>query len=181
HAQGCEMMFNHIVERAAGTWPPPCGDTNLVDVHLHATRIVEDVGLSLPADTPPKATGVEVVEIVDQVFIKGILVRTCPPDVISNRAEEVVALINQRDLLAYEPLTDYVVALFIWHGCIHMAKTLRPTYGTPQYGEQPYTMVLRQRGYAVIEKYWQAAVAQGNTWVRYGVSLARLLETRRRN
>ena len=97
------------------------------------------------------------------------------------RAEAVVRAIEGEDLLTtYEPTVKYIVALYTWHGCIHMAKTTRRTYRTST-GEDPYTPELRRHGYAVVEQWRKECESVGNPWVKFGVSLARRLEHGRGN
>ena len=172
--------FREAAARAAAAWPAVGGDTNLLDVYIHATRIVQMHGVHLPAALPSKDGGVRLVELVDAELIKGRLIRTLSPQEVSARAEALIARIQADGLLSHSIAVNYAIALFTWHGCIHMAKNLRPTYRTPT-GEAPYSLEIRQHGYQIIERSWRQAVAEGNPFVRYGVTLARPLEVARGN
>lgn len=173
-------MFREAATRAAAAWPAAAGDTNLVDVYLHAARIAEMLGVRPPMDLPPKDVGVRLVELVDAELIKGRLMRTLSPKEVAARAEALVARIRADGLLPHSIAVNYAITLFTWHGCIHMAKTLRPTYRTPT-GEAPYSLEIRQHGYAAIDHWWREAEAGGNPFVRYGLTLARALEQGRAN
>jgi len=174
------MLPREAILAAARSWPPAAGDTNLVDVAHHAGQILTTSGIVLPTELPDKERGVAIVEAVDQIFVRGDLIRTLPPDEIAHRAEQLAQRLRENHLLDYDPLVTYLVALLVWHGCLNMAKSLRPTYVTPE-GLVPYTRPQREAAYAFIKPHWQQAEAGGNPWVKYGVSLARTLETRREN
>jgi hypothetical protein len=172
--------FREAAARAAAAWPAAGGDTNLLDVYTHAARIVSMLGVSLPAALPSKDVGVRLVELVDAELINGRLIRTLSPQEVSARAEALVTRIQAAGLLGHSIAVNYAITLFIWHGCIHMAKTLRPTYRTPT-GEAPYSLEIRRHGYRIIERSWREAEAEGNPFVRFGVTLARGLEVGRGN
>ncbi len=138
------------------------------------------LGVHLPTALPAKDVGVRLVELVDAELIKGRLIRTLSPQEVSARAEALVARIHADGLVPHPIAVNYAITLFTWHGCIHMAKALRPTYRTPT-GEAPYSLEIRQHGYQIIERSWREAEAGGNPFVRYGVTLARGLEVGRRN
>ena len=61
-----------------------------------------------------------------------------------------------------------------------MAKLLRRTYVVPG-GEAPYTLEMRLQGHNWLQECWRREEPNGNPWIRYGVSLARLLEKERDN
>ncbi len=72
-----------------------------------------------------------------------------------------------------------MVSLYAWHGCIHMGKVLRCTYNTPE-GQALYTPPMRREGYEHVKADWMREEARGNPWIRYGVSLTRLMEQGRK-
>ncbi|MBI4307150.1 MAG: hypothetical protein HY678_12605 [Chloroflexi bacterium] len=164
----------------ATNWVPAGGDTNLMDVHEHAERVAEILGLVLPSALPSNPSGVRLVELVDRELISGTLIRSLAPDELARRAVTLTARIREAELLKHAASANYIVALYIWHGCIHMAKSLRPTYRTTL-GEVPYSLAQRQEAYSVIEQWWKAADQRGNPYVRFGVTLARALEHGRGN
>lgn len=63
-----------------------------------------------------------------------------------------------------------------------MAKLVRPTSVAPwtATGEAPYTHNQRMDGYRSLERQWLDEDANGNPWVKYGVSLALLLKRNRK-
>jgi hypothetical protein len=83
--------------------------------------------------------------------------------------------IQLQKLLSIGIQESYVVSLYTWHGCINMSKLLRETYVTRN-GEAPYTIEMRLKGYNQLQRWWSNEDNEGNPWIRYGVSLARLLE-----
>lgn len=174
------MQLRDVVSQVSKDWKNIGGDTNLVDVMFQAVRIVNALDLDLPTALPEKEAGVRLVEIIDRELIRGDLMRTLSQEELAKRAEAVVRTIDVEGLLPYEAALKYVMALFTWHGCIHMAKATRRTHLTPT-GEEPYTLELRRQGYALILQWWTEAETRGNPWVRFGVSVARLLEHRRGN
>lgn len=170
------------IESAAQSWPRMCGpsDPNTIDVYWHAGEVVKLLALKLPIETPQKKIGVALVECVEKRFISGSLIRQCSPHGLAERAVELIKAIRDRRLLSIEVQESYAVALYTWHGCINMAKLLRRTYVVPG-GEAPYTLEMRLQGHNWLQECWRREEAKGNPWVRYGVSLARLLEKERGN
>lgn len=180
------MAFHDLTEvivKAAQSWPSlsSSGDPNMVDVYWHAGQVTELMGLRLPSDMPPKDTGVDIVALVDSAFIPPDgLIRDVPPTIIAERGRRFVEAVESMQLLPLSAAVTYVVALYTWHGCLAMAKCLRRTYRTP-WGEVQYTLELRRDGYESVMRDFRVEEEKGNPWVRYGVSLARLLEERRGN
>lgn len=169
------------IERAAQSWPQLyTGDPNTVDVYWHAGKVVNLLGLQLPTELPQKEIGIALVECVENNFISRSLIRQCSPQNLAERGLELVEVIRDQRLLSMGAQESYVVALYTWHGCINMAKLLRRTYVTPD-GEAPYTPEMRLHGYNQLQRDWRNEDARDNPWVRYGVSLARLLERKRGN
>ena len=151
-------------------------DPNTIDVYDCAGRGLKALNLQIPTELPEKEIGVEVVELVNEKFVKGSLIRKCTPQELAERGYQLVNHIQAQKLLSFGPSESYVVALYIWHGCICMAKNLRKNYVVGGGREAPYTIEQRQQGYNSIQKCWQEEENRGNPWVRYGVSLARLFE-----
>ena len=175
------MELHEAIARVSREWKSIGGDTNLVDVVFQAHRLTKALGITLPTDRAAREVGVRLVEIVDRELIKGDLIRTLSSDELKARADAVVRAIDSESLLTgYEPAVKYVVALYTWHGCIHMAKATRRTHRTPT-GEDAYTPELRQHGYALIQQWWRECDSVGNPWVKFGVTVARLLELGRGN
>lgn len=184
-SQVFELDFlQEVIRRIAQYWPKipfkPGEDPNLIDVYWHGGKLAELLKLQIPTELPEKEIGVRVVEFVDEIFIKGSLIRLCSLQELAERGRKLVEAIQEHKPLPFRCLESYVTALYTWHGCISMAKLLRKTYVTPA-GEAPYTSEMRRQGYNYLQKCWVAEEVKGNPWVRYGVSLAKLLEKKRGN
>lgn len=173
--------------KAAAQWWPQIGpvdpntsvDPNLGDIYWHARRLQDLLHVDLPLVLPPKVAGVAAVELVERHLVDGSLLRRRSADAAAARAGTLVGALEQDELLSGAPLQRYVSALYAWHGCINMAKVLRRTYVTPA-GEVEYTLEQRRQGYARLSAHWSLEESRENPWVRYGVSLARLLEKNRK-
>lgn len=170
-----------IMELAQG-WPEltRAGDPNTIDVYWLSHELHQRLSLRLPTTLPDKEIGIRIVELVEQHLISGSLIRRCSAQNLAQRSENLLEAIIGQQLLPCGLAESLAVALYAWHGCINMAKCLRKTYVVPG-GEAPYKTPLRKQGYAQLQACWQAEDARGNPWVRYGVSLARLLEQKRGN
>ena len=176
--------LEQAVSKAAQSWPviASSGDPNTIDLYWHAQRVQERLGLQLPQTLPQKENGVTLVELVETHFVfpsLGVLVRALPPDAVAERAGKLIDAIYGAGLQAGGPVESYVTALYTWHGCINMAKLLRPSYNVPG-GQAAYSEQQRLQDYVWLQQCWTQETAKGNLWVRYGVSLARLLEMNRK-
>jgi hypothetical protein len=115
-------------------------------------------------------------------MVAAALIRNLPPGVLAERAVALLGAIAAAGLELVEPVQTYVCALYAWHGCINMAKLLRPTFNDPTApgGQGGYTAEMRTEGYTVLQDCWVQESARGNPWVVFGVSLARQLEKNRK-
>lgn len=156
------------------------GDPNTVDAYWHAGKIVKLLRIQLPTELPHKDIGVALVECVENSFIAGSLIRQCSPQSLVEKGLILVEVIQNQRLLSFGIKESYAVALYTWHGCINMAKLLRRAYFTPG-GEELYTVEMRLRGYNQLQECCYNEEVRGNPWVRYGISLAKLLEKKRGN
>lgn len=177
-----ENSLQAAIEMAAQFWPQlySSGDPNTGDVYWHAGKVAKLLELQVPTEPPQKEIGVALVECVETNFISGSLIRQCSPQSLAERGLKLVKVIRNQRLLSIGAQESYAVALYTWHGCINMAKLLRRTYVIPD-GEAPYTPEMRLYGYNQLQRAWRNEDARDNPWVRYGVSLARLLEKKRGN
>jgi hypothetical protein len=168
------ILKTAIEQAAAESWRPVNhGDPNTIDVYDHAGKVLRILHLHLPTDLPSKEIGIKIVELVDNNFIKGVFIRECKPPELSERGEHILYQIQEQKLLPFSPSENYVVALYIWHGCICMAKSVRKTFVISEGNEESYTPDRRRQEYNGIQQCWQQEENKGNLWVRYGVSLAR--------
>lgn len=172
-------LLQGAIEVTAREWPhlSALGDPNTIDVYWHACKVQEYLNLKLPTVLTQKQMGLRVMDYVNNEFVpKSRFVRECSPRNLVERARRLLQVIQEENLLRFSPSGIYVVALYTWHGCICMAKCLRPTYVLPVGGEAPYTIDKRREGYDIIRESWRREENRGNLWVRYGVSLARAWE-----
>jgi hypothetical protein len=176
------MELRNAVISASAVWKRDVGgDINLVDVMFQAVRVGRAAGEAIPAELPERLVGVRLVEIVDRELIKGDLIRTLSSEELAGRAEATVRAIEAEGILAgHSAIVKYVVALFTWHGCIHMAKATRRAYRTAK-GEEDYNLDLRWHAYDIIRQWWAETETLGNPWVKFGVGVARLVEQGRGN
>lgn len=178
----CEISkLRKAVETAANSWPPfPDGDSNLVDIYWFAEKLREALGAILPTELPPKNVGVLAFECVETNLLRdpqNRVLRNTPVADIALRIENLANAI--KGMLPFSDDQNLVVSLYAWHGCICMAKLLRCVYNIPG-GQALYTPQMRRDEYARIRAEWTQNEAQGNPWVRYGVSLARPMEQGRK-
>ena len=169
--------LEEAIEQNASSWRQVGQvDPNTIDVYDLAKKVSIFLHLQLPTELPSKDAGVKIVELVNENFIEGRLIRERTPQELKELGKQLADSIQQQNFLPFQRSESFVVALYIWHGCICMAKNLRRTYVIDEGRESPYTIEQRQRGYEYIRRCWQNEEAIGNPWVKYGVSLARLFE-----
>jgi hypothetical protein len=168
-------------ETAVNSWPPFLdGDSNLVDICWLAEKLREILGVALPTELPPKNAGVLAFECVETSLLRdpqNRVLRTIPVADVAQRIENLASAL--KGMLPFSDDQNLVVSLYAWHGCIRMAKLLRCVYNIPE-GQALYTPQMRRDEYAQIRAEWTQNEAQGNPWVRYGVSLARPMEQGRK-
>ena len=165
-----------LISSTTRSWPNvPPGDPNMYDVVWHACQIRDAMQLRLPVELPTFDKGIELVECVERNFIAGgMLIRFSE---LPTRAARLISAIRHEDFLGFSDELNYVVSLFLWHGCIGMAKTLRhaDSRGTS------YTRQMRQSEYDALKTCWEKEEDKGNLWVEYGVSICRAFELSRGN
>ena len=178
--------MDRLVERAIraslGNWRPVDRgeDPNTVDV-LHHNRLVEDaLKLSIPTTLPGKPSGVSLVEQVDHIFIAGKCVRDLPADDLIGGVRHLLEVQHQSAMISFGPPASYIAVLYTWHGCILMAKLLRPNAVGADRRLIDISMASRQSGYVGLQKIWEDEQSRGNPWVHFGVALARRFEQQRK-
>lgn len=156
-----------------GSW-----DYNTEDI-LHIARALH---INLPPDKSlPEAKiderrVVEIAEIVDNYFIEGIMRSLFAQSFneLCDRAENTA-----KKVMKIPPgvgsVEALIVALYLWHGCICMAKLTREVdaHGTP------YNLSQRMGGYKILKSDWESEERSGNGWIKLGVTVAKRLETER--
>jgi len=177
-----KIALQQAVESTGRSWPQlySRGDPNTIDIFWHARKVANVLRVQLPVELPKKELGVSVVEKVERYFVSGgTLVRQVPAADLSEKALRLVDSVRNERLLLLAEHESYIAALYSWHGCINMAKLLRAKFVVPG-GEESYAVDDRIQGYELLRRQWCEEDIKGNPWVRYGVSLARLLEKNRK-
>lgn len=166
---------------AARSWPPfDGGDSNLADVYWIAQKIREVLGVALPTKLPPKNEGVRAFECVETILLRDPADRVLRNIPVAELAQRIANLaVALKGILPFSGDQNLVLSLYARHGCMHMGKLLRCTYNIPG-GQALYTPQMRRDGYAHLRGDWERNEAQDNLWVRYGVSLTRLMEQGRK-
>lgn len=179
-----DANLQRAVIEVAGTWETLAdsddGDPNTIDLYSHAQRVEQVLRCGVPDDLPERAAGVALVELVEQHFVAPGFIRMLAPADLSERAGTLVDAIAKAGLLPYcSPQQRYIAALYAWHGCINMAKLLRPSYNVAG-GQEVYSDQQRIKDYDWLRGCWTQETVKRNPWVRYGVYLARQLELNRK-
>lgn len=150
------------------------GDPNTVDVLWIAKGLMDYTDLPLSTNLPERKKGLAIVECVEDKFINGSLIRELSKEELIQRSENLLRCLRI-NLLNLEIVEAVAVALFIWHGCICMAKTTRISDSAGQL----YNNEIRIRDYNSLKQEVEEEETIGNPWVKYGISLARLLSEKR--
>ncbi|MBI2907420.1 MAG: hypothetical protein HYX92_07195 [Chloroflexi bacterium] len=174
--------LRQAVVESAHYWPELAGqgDPNTIDVYRLARLVEERIGAKLPDQPVNKEAGIEMVELVENKLIACSLIRQVSADKLAQRSLELSAGLATKRLQVSGATGAFLAALYAWHGCILMAKSLRASYVIAG-GVAAYSLPMRVKAYDHLRTCWLAEEARGNGWVRYGASLARLLEQRRGN
>jgi hypothetical protein len=153
-----------------------------VDVCWLADKIREAFRVALPTELPPKNRdlGVVAFDCVEGKLVADPQDRVLRNLSLSDLGHRITILMNAVDgVLPFSRHQNLVVSLYMWHGCIQMGKLLRCVHIIPQ-GAALYTPQMRRDGYAYLKTDWERNEAQGNPWIRYGVSLTRAMEQGRK-
>jgi len=157
------------VETIALNWPGLGGDPNVQDVlHLayslqYALRI-RDLSRRLVG----RKMGLFWVEEIDRHLIKGDLLRHLSPQEVSSRVSALSDVLHGP--------TRLLQGLCTWFGAIGMMKCTRTHYNSnASGGKTAYTQEERWIGFYLVQLAWKQALAAGNPWVRFGVSIGNAL------
>jgi len=156
-----------------GSWDYNTQDVLHIAKALHINLPPEK---SLPEAKLNERKGVEIAEAVDNRFIKSTIIRSLFAknfDGFCQRAEDAAKKVMK--ILPGGTVEALAAALYLWHGCINMAKFTREVdaLGTP------YTPAQRKREYDSLKSDWESEERQGNGWIRLGVTVAKRLEIER--
>lgn len=153
------------------------GDLNLEDIIFIAQSLyLRHLTKEFPRNLPDKETGIAIAESVEDIFIRGVLVRNLSKEEFLSRAGELIKRLQTKNLLNVGAADALALAFFTWHGCINMAKATR----VKDVLGNLYTPEMRNEAYSQLKQEWEDEERKGNLWVKYGVSLAKLLEEKRK-
>ena len=115
---------------------------------------------------PVEQANLSMVLAVENRLICGTQVRTLPNHELAARLQYLDSALK----------TDWCLAssLYLWYGCIAMAKSTRGNFNSPT-GSNEYTPELRWRSYAILLNDNVEALSQNNPWIFLGISLAQEL------
>ena len=171
-----DILKEAIINAARDFQPISGGDPNTIDVLWIAGNLMDSANLPLSIDLPKTEKGLAIVECVEDKFIKGSLIRNLSQEELIQRSIDLLKCLRI-NLFNLEIVQAVTIALFIWHGCICMAKTTRIADSAGQL----YNDEIRIRDYNSLKQSWEEEERRDNPWVKYGVSLARLLSKKRGN
>ena len=167
------------VQEIARKWNAEVGgDPNVIDVYWLGRMLQARFAFELPKPEVDVATGIKVVETVERTIIPGapgVVLRSLPPEQIGERA--VVALRQVFADLSRAGNLEAVLtaALYLWCGCIGMAKSTRKTFVVSSGGvEASYSPAQRDTDYSLVRD-----IALRHPWVTQGIALARHFELSR--
>lgn len=151
------------------------GDPNTIDVLWCADNLYSQIK-DLSTDSLAREKRLALVNLVEEHFING-LIRNLPPEELVKRAKNLALKISENKLLELDPVESVAIALYLWHGCLCMAKTTRveDSQGTQ------YNQAMRDRDYLKLKNEWESAERIQNPWVKRGVSVAKSLSEERNN
>ena len=156
------------------------GDTNLIDLYLLAKGIQNSMEIRIPYEEIMCDIGIDIVECVENVFIKGELIREISSQELNERTSLVIQHIRDKNLLPFDDEQNFLIALFIWHSCLRMAKLVRETYVINRAGDkEEYTHEMRMKEYNVIISILESEEKNINCWFLFGVSIAKPFKSRR--
>lgn len=153
------------------------GDLNLEDIIFIAQSLyLRNLTKQFPKNLPDKQRGLAIIESVEETFIKGVLVRNLSMEEFLSRAEKLIKKLQTKNLLNIGAADAIALAFFTWHGCLYMAKATRLEDSRGNL----YTSQMRIDAYSQLKLMWEDEEKKGNPWIKYGVSLAKSLEEKRK-
>ena len=167
------------VQGIAWKWNAQLGvDPNVFDVYWIGRILQARFAFELPQPELDMATGIRVVETLERTIIPGdpgVVLRSLPPEQVGERAVVTVRQVFV-DLSWVGNLEAVLTAaLYLWCGCIGMAKSMRKTFVVSSGGvEASYTPAQRNTDYSLVRD-----MALRHPWVSKGMALARQFELSR--
>lgn len=168
------------IKTASQSWQDPNlanGDTNTIDILWCADNLYAKSDNLLHANillTPEKLLAL--VNLVETYFING-LIRDLTPEDLTTRAKNLAQKIKEDSILELQPVEAVMIALYLWHGCLCMAKSTRVQ---DSHGNQ-YNLAMRNRDYAKLKNEWESAERMQNPWIKRGVGIAKMFSESRNN
>lgn len=134
-------------------------------------------------NVPNCDTGLKIVEYIENNIFKDPpgreiyhIVRNLTVDEFSMRMGQIAKYLQFEGYLNGGILKVLSVSFYTWFGCLCMAKSTRviDSIGTV------YNDRLRQREYNWLKNMWEDADKNGNPWIKFGVTVAKCLEEKRK-
>lgn len=156
-----------------GGWPYLCGacDYNTSDVLWLADGLTRTIQVPLSTECTPINERIAIVETVESLLLQRSLIRYAAD--LVQRLKELHNVMGSDGRL--------VASLYLWHGCICAAKSMRPKYNTPGGRQRAYTVAQRWRGWAQLREDIKQAEVYGNHWIQHGADIAEEFERQRGN
>lgn len=159
------------------------GEPNLRDVWLMAETLRLNYVGKIPVEVPKENIGLKIVEYLDENIFKDTqnypiqhILRNLSLEDFSERMKEIAKDIQLKGYLNGGVAKTLCMAFYMWFGCIFVAKLTR-SEGSDKV---KYTNEMRLDQYNWIKNIWEDALNYGNPWIKYGVSLSKLLEEDRK-
>jgi hypothetical protein len=179
-------VLRKAITQATLHWPAStiAGDTNLEDYYLLARTVEHFLPVGgIPLGMPPKRQAVQVVKAVGRHLLdsttcgRQAFIRDIPHYSMTQRAQSLLNFIDGECLLFFDDPGNFLAALYMYHGFLNMAKDTRPTYRAQiapgVIRDVPYTLNDRLNSYSRLERCAAAERERGNSWVAFGMCLAR--------
>lgn len=173
-------VFKHLWQEIRGNGS---GEPNLHDFRLMALILRLHYVDEMLQDTPTYGTGLKIVEYIEDNIFKDTseyaiyhVVRNLPLGDFSKRMKDSARALQLEGYLHGGVAQVLSAAFYTWYGCISMAKLTRPE-GSDRV---QYTTEMRFDGYDYIKSEWEEAEKIGNPWIKFGASLAKRLEEKRK-
>lgn len=167
------------IKAATQNWQDPNlanGDTNTIDVLWCADNLYPKIDGFIDTKSLNSDKLLALVNLVEGHFINSLIRNLIPEDLMA-RAKNLAQKIEENNLLKLQPVESVAIALYLWHGCLCMAKNTRveDSQGTQ------YNLVMRNRDYIKLRNEWESAERMQNPWIKRGVSVAKLFSEGRKD
>lgn len=158
----------------------PDDEVNLFDFQLIAQIIrLNYIQEKMLQNIPGCKIGLNIVEYIEDNTFKDVpahVIRNLTLDEFSDRMKTTAKVLQTKGYLSGGIFKTISVAFYVWYGCLSMAKLTRVMGSDGVL----YTDQIRQERYSRLEQIWKEAEREENPWIRFGVTLAKCLEEKRK-